>query len=151
MGTFNEREQDAVEQCPQRLYTIPTFVICTFWGNSLKGNRNYKGFIENISLNELSLELRDDYSTLQESLLIYSPLEMTMDFHFPNGLHKVTLAGMVTWSKRLRKKDKSYLHLGIHLYELNEKHRAILQDYLYLGIGDKNLIWNLWDTLLAGA
>jgi hypothetical protein len=116
MSTFNEREQDAVEQCSQQLYTIPTFVICTFWGNSLKGNRTYKGFLENISLNELSLELRDDYSTLQDSLLIYSPLEMTMDFHFPNGLHQVTLAGMVTWSKRLRKKDKSYLHLGINLY-----------------------------------
>ena len=151
MENFIQRKPDAEEQRDYQFHSIPTFVNCTFLGNSLTGDRNYQGFIEEISLSELSLELRDDYSTLQESLLIYSPLEITMDFHFPKGLHKVTLAGMVTWSKRLRKKDKSYLHLGIHLYELNEKHKTILQDYLYLGIGDKNLIWNLWDTLLAGA
>ena len=148
MGDFNERKKDAVEKCVHSLYAIPTFVNCTFLENSLKGNRAYKGFIEDISLNKLSLELRDDYFSIQESLLIYSTLEMNVIFHFPDGLHEVNLTGVITWCKRLRKKDRSYLHLGIRLYELNEKNREILKGYLYLGIGDKNLIWNLWDNLL---
>ena len=151
MEDLNQRKHGAEEKRDHQFHTIPTFVSCTFLGNSLKGDRNYQGFIEKISLNELSLELIDDYCTIQESLLIYSPLEMTMIFHFPDGLHEITLTGMITWSKRLRKKDKSCLHLGIRLFELSEKHRETLKDYLYLGIGDKNLVWNLWDTLLAGA
>ena len=151
MEDLNKRKHDAEAQLNHPSHTIPTFVSCTFLGNSLKGNRNHQGFIEKISLNELSLELIDDFSTIQESLLIYSPLEMTMIFNFPNGLHKVTLTGMITWSERLRKRDKSCLHLGTRLYELNDKQKAILKDYLYLSIGDKNLVWNLWDTLLAGA
>lgn len=151
MEDLSQRKHDAEKQRDHQFHTIPTFVNCTFLGNSLQGDRNHQGFIEKISLNELSLELRDDYCTIQESLLIYSPLEMTMIFHFPNELHKVTLTGMITWSKRLRKKDKSCLYLGTRLYELNEKQRAVLKDYLCLGIGDKNLVWNLWDTLLAGA
>jgi hypothetical protein len=151
MEDLNQRQHDAEEQCDQQFHTLPTFVSCTFLGNSLKGSRNHQGFIEKIALNKLSLELIDDYCTIQESLLIYSPLEMTMMFHFPNRLHKVTLTGMITRSERLRKKDKSCLHLETRLYELNETQRAILKEYLYLGIGDKNLVWNLWDTLLTGA
>jgi len=147
MEDFTEKETDAVDKCAHRLYTIPTFVNCMFLEHPLKGNRAYKGFIEDISLNELSLELRDDYLSIQESLLIYSTLEMTMGIYFPDGLHKVNLTGIIRWCKRVRKKDKSCLRLGIRLYGMNEKNREVLKDYLYLGVGDKNLIWNLWDIL----
>ena len=140
MGDFNGRKKDAVEKCVHSLYAIPTFVNCTFLENSLKGNRAYKGFIEDISLNELSLELRDDYFSIQESLLKYSTLEMTVILHLHDGLREVNLTGIITWCKRFRKKDRSCLQLGISLYDLNEKNRETLQDYLYLGIGDKNLI-----------
>jgi hypothetical protein len=150
MGDLIEIEKDSEGRWAHH-HIIPTFVNCIFLKYSLKGNRAYKGFIEYISLNELSLEIRDDYFTLQESLLIYSTLEMTVAFHFPDGLHKVNLTGIITWCKRVRKKDTCNLHLGIRLYELNEKNREILTDYLYLGIGDKNLIWNLWDNLLIRA
>jgi hypothetical protein len=147
MEDFIKRETDVVEKCAHRLYTIPTFVNCMFLEHPLKGNRTYKGFIEDISLNELSLELRDDYFRIQESLLIYSTLEMTVIFHSSDGLHEVNLTGIITWCKRFRKKDKSYLHFGIRLYELSKKNRELLKGYLHLGIGDKNLIWNLWDNL----
>ena len=70
-----------------------------------------------------------------------------MDFHFSDGSHQVVLTGIVTWNKRIRRKEKSYLYLGIRLDEQNEKNTQILNDYLSLGTGDKNLIWNLWDNL----
>ena len=47
----------------------------------------------------------------------------------------------------MRKKGKSNFHLGIGLDEQNEKNREILNNYLSSGIGDTNLIWNLWDNL----
>jgi hypothetical protein len=148
MKDFTERATDVVEKCAHRLYSIPTLVNCTFLEQPLKGNRAYKGFIDEISINQLSLELRDDYFSIQESLLKYSTLEMTVILHLHDGLREVNLTGIITWCKRFRKKDRSCLQLGISLYDLNEKNRETLQDYLYLGIGDKNLIWNLWDNLL---
>ena len=147
MEDLSERGINSIEQCVNPLHTIPTFATCTFLEDSLKWDRTYKGFIEDISLNELSLELRDDYFTIQESLLKYSLLEMSVVFHFPDGLHKVNLTGIITWHKRVKKIEKCYLHLGILLDEQNEKNKEILNEYLYLGIGDTNLIWNLWDNL----
>jgi len=151
MANFNPREKETVEKCVQQLHIMPTFVNCTFLVDALKQNRTYKGFIEDLSLNELSLELRDNYFTIQEAEVIYSTIEITTVFHLPDGIHEVLLTGIITWCKRIRNKDKSHLHLRIRLVELNEKTREVLKDYLYLGIGDKNLIWNLWDNLLMRA
>ena len=95
MENFNGRETNVVEKCVHQFSTIPTFVICRFLVDSLKESRPYKGFIEDISLNELSLELTDDYLTIQESLLKYSTLEMTVILHFPDDLHKVNLTGII--------------------------------------------------------
>jgi hypothetical protein len=99
MEDLSERGINLIEQCVNPLHTIPTFATCTFLEDSLKWDRTYKGFIEDISLNELSLELRDDYFTIQESLLKYSLLEMSVVFHFSDGLHKVTLTGIITGHK----------------------------------------------------
>ena len=147
MKDLNPREINPAEQGPQYPRSIPTFANCTFLENSFKGNRTYKGFVEDISPGELSLELRDDYFSIQKSLLLYSPMELSMDFHFPDGPHQVALTGIITRNKRVRKKGKSYLYLRVRLNEQNEKNSEILNDYLALGIGDTNLIWNLWDNL----
>ena len=124
MEDLSKRLKNTVE-CVNILHTIPTFVSCSFLEDSLKWNRTYKGFINDISLNELSLELRDDFFTIQESLLIYSPLEMSVVFHFPEGVHKVTLAGIITRHKRVRVKEKCNLLLGIRLDELKEKNKEM--------------------------
>ena len=147
MEEFNQSKTSPAENCMRFIHTIPTFVTCAFLENSFKGNRIYKGFIEDISLRELLLELRDDYFSIQESLVSYSPVELSMDFHFPDGLHQIVLTGITIWNKRVRKKEKSYLYLGIRLDGQNEENREIFNDYLSSGIGDTNLIWNLWDNL----
>ena len=151
MENWNERGTNTLEQCVHPLHTIPTFTTCTFLEDPLMWDRTYKGFIENISLHELSLELRDDYCTIQETQLRYGALELSVVLHFPDGLQKVTLTGIITGYRRMRVKEKCSLHLGIRLDTLNEKNRRILNDYLSLGIGDTNLIWNLWDNLFVRA
>jgi hypothetical protein len=147
MGDFKKSETNPAANCMHCLHTVPTFVTCTFLENTFKGNRIYKGFIEDISLKELTLELRDDFFGIQESLVSYSPVELSMAFHFSDGRHQVVLTGIIIENKRVRKKEKSYLYLGIRLDEQDEKNGEILNDYLSSGIGDINLIWNLWDNL----
>ena len=151
MENWSGRATHTIEQSVHTLHTIPTFVNCTFLEDSLKWDGSYKGFIENISLHELSLELRDDYCTIQESLLKYSPLEINVVLHLPAGLQQVVLTGIITGNKRVQKKEKGYVRLGIRLNEHNEKNSGLLKEYISLGIGDTNLIWNLWDNLFVRA
>lgn len=70
MEDFNQRETKPAEQCAPYLHSIPIFVTCTFLENSFKGNRVCKGFIKDISPRELSLEGKDNYFTVQKSLLL---------------------------------------------------------------------------------
>lgn len=39
------------------------------------------------------------------------------------------------------------LYLGIQFFYLDESDKSVLKKYLALGTGDKNLIWNMWDTV----
>ena len=107
MEDFNQREINPAENCAPYFHSVPTYVTCTFLESSFKGYWTNKGFVEDISLKELSLELRDDYFSIQESLVIYNLVELSMDFRFPDGLHQVVLTDIITWNKRVRKKKKA--------------------------------------------
>jgi len=59
----------------------------------------------------------------------------------------MNFSGIISWCKRVKKKNMSFLYLGIQFYHLDKSNKDILKKYLSLGTGDKNLIWNLWDNL----
>ena len=72
---------------------------------------------------------------------------MEVELNFPDGTHRMVFSGIVKWHKRVKKKDKNTLYLKIQFHNLDEKSSEMLNEYLSLGSGDKNLIWNLWDNL----
>jgi hypothetical protein len=113
----------------------------------LKGKSSFQGFIQDISFGGVSLEIRDDFLNISDSLLTYTNIEMAVEFNLPDGAHKMSFSGIIRWHKRVKKKNKNFLYLGIKFYNLEERDRDVLKQYLSLGTGDKNLIWNLWDNL----
>jgi len=128
-------------------HSVPAVVNCTFFEEVFNGNDRVQGFIQDISFGGVSIEIRDDFLSIKEELLLYTTVEMEVELNFPDGMHRMDFSGIVKWYKRVKKKDKNNLYLKIQFHNLEEKSAEMLKKYLSLGSADKNLIWNLWDNL----
>lgn len=147
MEIFESDEKVGIDRREHPRIQIPAAVTCTFFEETLQGKSSFKGFIQDISVGGVSLEIRDDFLTIRESLLLYTSTEMAVEFNFPEGIQHINFSGLVRWYKRMKKSDKNFLYLGIQFQNLNEETMHVLEKYLSLGTGDNNLIWNLWDNL----
>lgn len=147
MDELKPDEKTGVERREHQRHVIPAAVTCTFFEDVLRGKGTFQGFIQDISLGGVSLEVRDDFQTIKESMLLYTTLEMTLTFNLSDGTHRMNVSGIIRWYKRIKKADKSFVYMGIKFHSLDEKSRELLQHYVTLGTGDANLIWNLWDNL----
>jgi hypothetical protein len=141
------KEKESVERRHNKRHRIPAVVACTFFEEVLKGKGSVQGFIQDISFGGVSLEIRDDFLSINEELLMHTTVEMEVELNFPDGNHRMTFSGIVKWHKRVKTKGKNALYLKIQFHNLDEKSADMLNSYLSLGSGDKNLIWNLWDNL----
>ena len=148
MENFDNDEKAKIEIREHQRYSIPAMVTCTFLEESLRGKSSFQGFIQDISFGGVSLEVRDDFLIISDSLLKYTDLEMAVELDLPDGKHRLNFSGVIRWQKRVKKNNMSFLYLGIQFYDLKESDRIVLKKYLSLGTGDKNLIWNLWDNIL---
>lgn len=144
---MEKEEKDLLERRQNKRHTIPAVVTCRFFEEVINGKDSVQGFIQDISFGGVSLEIRDDFLSIKEELLIYTTVEMEVALNFPDGMHRMAFSGIVKWYKRVKKKDMNTLYLKIQFHNLDEKSAEMLNDYLSLGSGDKNLIWNLWDNL----
>ena len=136
-----------IEKRKHQRHSIPVMVTCRFLEEGLNGQSSFQGFMQSISLGGTLLEIRDDFLSIAESKLTYSPVEMNVEFHFPDGAHRIDVLGIIRWHKRVKKPKGSFLYLRVRFNDLEEKSLEILKRFLSLGTGDKNLIWNLWDAI----
>jgi len=146
MENFENDEDVTLDGRKHQRSAIPTTFICKFLNNDLKKN-SFQGFIQDISQGGVSLEIRDDFLVIGDEHLQYKNIEMVGELNLPDGTHKMNISGIIRWHKRLKKKNMSFLYLGVQFRNLHENDITVLNKYLALGTGDKNLIWNLWDNL----
>jgi len=66
---------------------------------------------------------------------------------FPDGAHTMDFSGVIRWCRRRKEESRNFLYLGVKFHNLSEENQTLVRQYMSLGRGDKNLIWNLWDTL----
>ena len=149
MEHFDNEEKEKIEMREHQRHNVPSMVTCTFLEESLRGKSNFQGFIQDLSLGGVSLEVRDDFLIISDSNLKYTDIEMAVEFNLPDGEHRLNFSGSIRWHQRVKKNDMSFLYLGIQFYDLRESDKHVLEKYLSLGTGDKNLIWNLWDNILT--
>ena len=141
------KEKESVERRQNKRYLIPAVVTCTFFEEVLNTKGSVQGYIQDISFGGVSLEIRDNFLSIKEELLMHTTVEMEVELNFPDGNHMMFFSGIVKWHKRIKKKGNRALCLRIQFHNLDEKNADMLNEYLSLGSGDKNLIWNLWDKL----
>ncbi len=147
MKDLRNEKNVMIERRKHQRFNIPAAVNCKFFNKNMKGKNSFQGFIQDISLGGVSLEIRDDFSIIDDSLLKYTSIQMVLELNMSGGIHEIDFSGIVRWHRRVKKEDMRFVYLGIQFNALNENSKEILMEYLSLGKGDKNLIWNLWDNL----
>lgn len=147
MEDLKNNKNAMIERRGHQRFNIPAAVNCKFFNKDIKGKSSFQGFIQDISFGGISLELRDDFSIINDSLLKYTSVQMTLELNMSDGIHKINFSGIIRWYRRVKKEGMSFLYLGIQFYNLDESSKEVIKKYLALGTGDKNLIWNLWDNL----
>lgn len=147
MEELKNNKNVMIERRKHQRFNIPAAVNCKFFNKDIKGKSSFQGFIQDISFGGISLELRDDFSIINDSLLKYTSVQMTLELNMSDGIHKINFSGIIRWYRRVKKEGMSFLYLGIQFYNLDESSKEVIKKYLAFGTGDKNLIWNLWDNL----
>lgn len=147
MEDLKSNKNVMIERRKHQRFNIPAAVNCKFFNKDIKGKNSFQGFIQDVSFGGVSLELRDDFSIINDSLLKYTSVQMTLELNMSDGIHKINFSGIIRWYRRVKKEGMSFLYLGIQFYNLDESSKEVIKKYLALGTGDKNLIWNLWDNL----
>ena len=64
MKIFESDERIGIERRKYLRRSIPAAVTCTFYEEVLQGKGSFKGFIQDISLGGVALEIRDDFLTI---------------------------------------------------------------------------------------
>lgn len=147
MENSDNTSESVIERRAHRRHTIPVAVSCRLFKEDIKKKNSFQGFIQDISLGGVSLEIRDDTLVINDAFLMYLNMEMTFAINVPEGTYKLNVPGIVRWYKKAKKKGVNLLYLGVQFLNLKKSDEAILENYLALGAGDKSLIWNLWDSL----
>lgn len=65
-----------------------------------------------------------------------------------NDVAILNLTGKIVWQRRQRKAKGASTLIGIRFDSLNAMDRDMLQEYCSGSIGEQNLLWGLWDTLV---
>jgi hypothetical protein len=136
-----------LEKRKHQRYCIPSVVTCRFPEELPGGQRSFQGFVQDISLGGVFLEIRDDFLCIKKPNLGCSTIEMTLECTMPEGVKLLAVAGNIKWHKRIKKATGSFLYLRIQFHTMDERNLKILKKFLSLGTGDKHLFWNLWDTI----
>ncbi len=147
METLSDKEKVQMDRREHKRHSVPVMITCTFYEGGIKGKSSFQGFIQDISCGGVAIEIRDDYLKISEALLLYTTTEMSVSLNFPDGVHHMKFSGVIRWCRRRKEKDKNRLYLGIKFNNLSQENQALVESYIALGKGDKNLIWNLWDNL----
>ena len=147
METLRESGKKQIDRRQNKRYSVPAMVTCSFSEGGIKSKSSFRGFIQDISLGGVSIEIRDDFFIISEALLLYTTVEMSLALNFPDGVHQMDFSGVIRWHRRRREDSRSLLYLGIKFNTLSGDNQALVKNYMSLGQGDKNLIWNLWDSM----
>jgi c-di-GMP-binding flagellar brake protein YcgR len=147
METVHDVGKEQIDRRENKRHSVPAMVTCSFYEGGIKGKSSFQGFIQDISLGGVSIEIRDDFFIISEALLLYTTVEMSVALNFPDGVHPMDFTGVIRWCRRRKEESRNFLYLGIKFHNLSEENQALVRQYMSFGQGDKNLIWNLWDTL----
>jgi hypothetical protein len=127
-------------------YGLPTRVEidCPATKNSQK-DLHYTGIATDLSMGGMCLEIADIAPADLKKSLKGRIARFQLDLL--NDVVLLNVSGKIVWQRRFRPKDDVLL-IGIRFDTLSKMDRALLAEYCSGSVGEQNLLWSLWETLV---
>ena len=111
--------------------------------SSLSNRTSFQGFIEDISLGGMRLQLREKYGKLYKTKMQGKRIKLSIPFSQFN--HTVYALGEIQWSNDVQEHAEHVITLGVKFVDLAPTDRQYLENYMNSNRGDHNLLWDLWN------
>ena len=110
--------------------------------DSLSKRSSFQGFVEDISLGGLRLQLRERYGKLYKVPL--QGKQITLSIPFPQFNYTVFTLGIIQWSNDFQEHTEHVITMGIKFVDLSPTDSQYLENYMGSNKADHNLLWELW-------
>ena len=122
-------------------------VVLRFFNNDNAGKNlvTLRAVIKDLSLSGACIEIDERYTPVDIDQLAKQIVKL--EIRFPESTNTPYILGSVRWFKREIKKGRYILQLGIQFVEIAEDNLRALKEFIGLGIGDQNLLWDLWESI----
>ena len=110
---------------------------------SLSNRTSFQGFIEDISLGGLRLQLRERYGKLYKMKLQGKQVKLAIPFSQFN--YTIYALGTIQWSNDFQEHTEHVITMGIRFIDLSPTDCQYLENYMGSNKGDHNLLWELWN------
>ncbi|MDY6842521.1 MAG: PilZ domain-containing protein [Thermodesulfobacteriota bacterium] len=155
MNKETEEQTDKTTECDHTKkrenvrFELPTMVILKFFNPDGSGKTviTVNAVIKDLSLGGACIEIDERYTPIDIDQLAKQIVKMNI--RFPDKAKTPYILGSVRWFKREVKKGKYILRLGIQFEEMSEDTIRAIKEFIDLGIGDQNLLWDLWETSVS--
>jgi hypothetical protein len=107
---------------------------------------HHAGIAVDLSLGGLCLDLADAPLPSHKKGLKGRLVQVKLDLL--NEVAILNLTGKVVWQKRQNKAEGPFTLIGIRFDPLNAMDRDMLAEYCSGSVGEQNLLWGLWDTMV---
>ena len=110
---------------------------------SLSNRTSFQGFIEDISLGGLRLQLKEKYGKLYK--MKFQGKQINMAIALPQFNYTVYTLGEIQWSNDFQEHAEHVITMGIKFIDLSPTDCQYLENYISSNKGDHNLLWELWN------
>ena len=122
----------------------PLSVCFGFFGEkeNLSGPESFSGFVEDISIGGVRIQIVDTYGFLHGKDLQRKAIKLSIPI--PQFDYTFITTGIIQWVKGDNKSLNQTISLGVEFINLSTPDQQYLENYLGSNLGDQNLLWDLW-------
>jgi CRP-like cAMP-binding protein len=129
-------------------HQLPTHVNIQIYSDEPdKAPLNLNGFAKNISLSGACIILGSNYETGYFDTL--AGKKVKIQIYLAIAFVSLSILGTVVWSTGVSLEGKKTEAVGIQFIEMTATDRRLLQSFQYGSKIEQDMIWSLWDSLMA--
>jgi hypothetical protein len=107
---------------------------------------DYPGIATDLSMSGMCVEITGIPPADQQKNLKGRLAQFKLDLL--NDVVLLNLSGKIVWQRRSERQSGDGVLIGIRFDTLSKMDQAMLAEYCSGGVGEQNLLWSLWDTLV---